>query len=630
MANWDTMIDPILRYRELLEKRGRFARGEELSRVQNYYKEQDWRDLQVWFNLTWFDPYWTEHDAFIRSLREKGKGFTEEDKKLLLDKQVKICGDVAGKHKEFQDRGQIEITTSPFYHPILPLLCDTESARMAMPHAALPLQHFAFPEDARMQIQRALDDHTRRFGRPPRGIWPSEGSVSDAAAQIMIDCGVRWTATDEAILANSLSPGQFTHDDIYEPYRLEMGGKSLSVFFRDHELSDAIGFVYTTWNAADAVNDLIKRLHGIRQRLLQKEGGAFRPHVIPIILDGENCWEYYHDDGLPFLRGLYKALSDEPTLQTVLASEYLDNHPPARSLSRLWSGSWINANFDIWIGHPEDNQAWDLLYRTRQFLTTYLKNHPERSDSPEAKLAWEEIYIAEGSDWCWWYGDDHSSANDEAFDYLFRKHLMNVYGALGAKVPDDLRSAIKPRHAKLIPKPPIDFLSPKIDGRVTSYFEWHAAGIYLTEPGATGTMHRAQNTIRAIYYGYDLHNLYFRMDLSRPLTDASIETLSFKVLFSKPEGYEAVVRISQSTGAALQLIHRMGSDQVISKDLSTIAALKVIEFGISLTLFEGHSGPFEWVVMLEKDGLEQERWPTDSSISHPYPAEENFAQAWSI
>jgi alpha-amylase/alpha-mannosidase (GH57 family) len=630
MANWDTMIDPNPRYRELLDKRGRHVHDEELSRIQNYFKEQDWRDLQVWFNLAWFDPYWVEKDEFIRKLREKGKGFTETDKRKLIEKQLKICGEVASKHKEYQDKGQIEITATPFYHPILPLLCDREAAKMAMPNATLPQQRFSYPEDAQAQIERAMVDHETRFGRRPRGMWPSEGSVSEATADILIDRGVRWIATDEGILANSLPPAPFIREDIYEPYRLERGGKSISMFFRDHELSDAIGFVYTTWDATDAVNDFMKRLQGIRARLKEQDGETPRSHIVPVILDGENCWEYYREDGRPFLRQLYQALSDEPGIETVLGADYLEKHPPTRSLSKLWSGSWINSNFAIWIGHKEDNTAWDLLYRTRQFLTHYLKSNPQRADSPEAKLAWESIYIAEGSDWCWWYGDDHSSANDAAFDYLFRKHLMNVYTAVGAKVPEDLRVPIKPKRIKAVPKPPIDFITPKIDGKVTSYFEWQSAGVYETNPGGTGTMHRADNVVKTFHYGYDLYNLYFRIDLARPLAEIGNDPLNIKIVFIKPEAHEALFTYTKETGAQLQIVKKTPGKAPEHRHVPMVAATKILEFGIPLNHFTTPPGPFEWILTVEKDGQEQERWPSDSAVTFPYPAEENFAQSWTL
>lgn len=631
MANWSTMIDPEPRYAELLDKRGRHARGEELARTQNYFKEQDWRDLQVWFNLAWFDPYWSEKDPFVRDLKKKGKNFTEEEKKTLLEKQLRICGEVAGKHRELQDRGQIEITASPFYHPIIPLLCDTDAARVAMPQITLPHQPFRFPEDARMQIQRAMDDHAQRFGKPPRGMWPSEGSVSDAAIQAFTQAGLRWIATDEAILANSLPPNSFKREDIYQPYKIERDGKTLALFFRDHELSDAIGFVYTSWDATDAVNDFMKRLQAIRIRLLQKPGAAQTPYVVPIILDGENCWEYYKEDGLPFLRKLYQAISDDSALQTVLASDYLEQHPPERTLPSIWSGSWIHANYAIWIGHREDNQAWDLLQRTRHFLTHYLQTHPDRAGSPEASLAWEEIYIAEGSDWCWWYGDDHSSANDGAFDSLFRKHLMNVYTALGEKIPDDLRVAIKPQKSKGEPKQPVDFITPKIDGKVSGYFEWQAAGVYeVAGASSAGTMHRAQNMIKTIYYGYDLNQLYYRVDFTETLTETTLANVKIKLLYTQPSGYEATILVSQKLSTDIHLQVKAADSKPMTLSGATVAAQKILEFSIPLSSFATPPEHFEWSLAIEKEGQEIERWPSDNTISHPFPAEENFAQAWMI
>ena len=490
MAHWDRMIDVHPRYRELLERRGRHASVEDLSRVQAYFQEQDWRDLQMWFNLAWFDPFWREKDAAVGGWFEKGRNFSEEDKRRLIQKQFEICGRVAAKHRELAESGQIEITATPYYHPILPLLCDTDSAKTAMPQATLPLAPFQHPEDAREQIERALVDHERRFGRRPRGMWPSEGSVSESAAAILAECGVQWAATDEAVLANSLA-GYDRDRDLYRAHVFRVGEKSLQFFFRDHALSDAIGFVYGSWNPEDAAADFIHRLHGIRQRLEKLDEGKDVPHVVPVILDGENCWEYYEADGLPFLRALYRRISEDPLLETVRGSDFLDQHGKSASpLPKLWSGSWINSNFAIWIGNDEDNRAWDVLKRTRDFLTEALRARPDLATDPAATRAWEEIYTAEGSDWCWWYGDDHSSANDAIFDYLFRKHLMNVYSLIGSAIPEDLHLPIKKKSAKAVILPPVDFIRPTIDGRVTSYFEWQAAGRFQPEGGGTGTMHR--------------------------------------------------------------------------------------------------------------------------------------------
>jgi alpha-amylase/alpha-mannosidase (GH57 family) len=631
MANWDRMIEPYPRYRELLDKRGRRASPEDLKRTQQYFKEQDWRDLQVWFNLVWFDPLWREKDSFIRDLFEKGTNFSEADKRQLVDRQANICGLVASKHRELAERGQIEITATPFYHPILPLLCDTDEAKMAMPRMASPKQRFSHPEDARLQIERALDDHEKRFGRRPRGMWPSEGSVSTAVAGLFAELGVQWVATDEAVLANSMGMG-FQRDDLYRPYKLICGDKHLSFFFRDHELSDAIGFVYAGWKPEQAADDFIHRLHRIRDRLKAREGGNLRPHVIPVILDGENCWEYYEKDGLPFLRHLYKRLSEDPLITTVTGQDYLERHSDSVAvLPKLWSGSWINSNFGIWIGHDEDNRAWDFLNRTRQYLTLKLQLQPESATSPAAKAAWEAILIAEGSDWCWWYGDDHSSANDATFDYLFRKHLMNVYTLMGDNPPEDLRLPIKTRRAKDQVQNAVDYINPKIDGKATSYYEWHSAGSYQVEGGVAGTMHRVQNTLKTHYFGFDLHHLYFRFDFVPVPTDPILKTLQIKMVFLNPAALEVTIDLGRAP--TLQPHIKVGANPTLKGDAAGSAAFsKVLEIAIPLKALP-HPSPgqgFRYQISITANEQELERWPAQAPLELPYPSTDTFAGAWTL
>ena len=631
MAHWEHMIDPYPRYRELLDKRGRLVSQELLSRSQKYFKEDDWRDLQVWFNLTWMDPFWREKDPLIKGLFEKGKHFTEDDKQKLAAKQLEICSLVVSKHKELQDRGQIEITTTPFYHPILPLLCDTEAARMALPHIALPEHRFQHPEDAKAQIRRAVEDYRRRFGREPQGMWPAEGSVSEDAARLFAEAGLRWIATDEAILAHSVAPAPYQREDLYEPYKLQIGEKPLYLFFRDHELSDAIGFVYASWDPETAANHFMKRLHDIRDRLNARDGATPRRHVVPVILDGENCWEYYRQDGAPFLRALYTKLSADPTVETVRAGDYLDGAADVKTLPKIWSGSWINSNFAIWIGHPEDNRAWDLLVRTRAFLSSLLQTRPDLAEAQATRQAWEEIYLAEGSDWCWWYGEDHSSANDETFDFLFRKHLMNVYTLVGEKMPEDLHLAIKRKRVKAPITPPVDFVRPQVDGRVTSYFEWHSAGLYHTEAGGTGTMRKAENLIKTIYFGFDLENLYFRLDPNRLITPGTMAGYSIKFAFFRPEGHEVTATFEPDNRLALS--HKAASPDVPfeGRQLVPGAYQKIIELAVPLTAIPNPTKQdFQIVIVIQKEGLEQERWPVDAMLQIPYPTTEVFVNNWVI
>lgn len=448
MAHWDNMIKVHPRYAELLERRGEEA-GER-EKALNEFSVQDFRDLQVWFNLAWFDPFFKTRDETIKKLVEKNRNFTEADKRAILEKQMKVMAQILPIYRRLQDAGQIEVSVTPYYHPILPLLCDTDVALRAMPEASMPRNRFIHPEDAEAQIEMAVSYYQKHFGCPPKGMWPSEGSVSEAVVPMMAKRGIRWIATDEAILANTLknSPGfhDFSFEVKFRPYRIQIGEHQIDCIFRDHTLSDLIGFQYWQWETEEAVADLMGRLHVIRKIVNNAPGD----HLVAIIMDGENAWEFYKNDGWDFLGLLYEKLSVDPGIKTVTVSEYLKEHPPAETLPRLFPGSWINNNFKIWIGHEEDNTAWDYLYAARQALVEFEQNSKGQADQKAIEQAWQEIYIAEGSDWCWWYGEEHGSYNDREFDQLFRTHLMNVYRLIGREAPAYLAEPIikTPHHGR--------------------------------------------------------------------------------------------------------------------------------------------------------------------------------------
>lgn len=627
MANWETMIYPQPRYRELLERRGRFVDRPDLARAQGYFHEQDYRDLQVWFNLAWMDPYWRVHDPVVRALYEKGTHFQEEDKAALIAKQREICGLVIAKHRQLMDQGQIELSTSPFYHPILPLLCDTTSARTALPNLTLPQERFQHPEDAQRQVQKAIECYERCFGRKPAGMWPSEGSVSERLIPLLAQAGVQWTASDEGVLFHSLPP-HASREELYQPYQVQGEGRSLQMIFRDRSLADAVGFVYSSWEPQAAVADFLKRLHAIR--LAVKADGSEAP-VASIILDGENCWEYYRQDGQEFLRRLYDALSQEPLIRTVTVSQFLHDHPPHATLPSLWAGSWINANFAIWIGHKEDTRAWDLLAKTRNILEEYTRAHPDQPANPQLQAAWEEVYIAEGSDWFWWYGDEFSSSHDDIFDALFRKHLMNVYTLLGLKVPDELYVAIKGREWRRTVKPPTDFVIPKLDGHITNYFEWQGAGSY--QVGPTGfAMAQVDHVVSAIYYGFDLESLFLRLDLRLPIEDPYLTHILFRIIFLDPPHWEAALRVQGSERCEFHLHERDTQGTILkTQPLDQVAAKRVVELAIPFGLLPRQVGdPIEFVIAVEYDGREIERWPLAETIAFRRPGEDYFAQSWVV
>ena len=366
MANPEYMIRPLPRYFELYQRRaqGKNTAQEALRR----FKENDFRDLQVLFNLTWIHPLVFERDDGLRALLEKGRGYTEADKTFLLDKHLELLGEVIPLHRKLAERGQVELTTTPFFHPILPLLFDKKLAREAMPDVKLPRYTGGYPEDAAVHVRRAVEFHRQTFGSPPRGMWPAEGSVCQPMLPLLAQHGIRWIATDEEILSKStqgfVSRDHHGHlsnpDHMYRPYTVREGASELGIVFRDHALSDMIGFHYQRSSAADAAGDFVHHLEAIGKAVSDE-----RPALVSIILDGENCWEHYPGGGVAFLRTLYERCTRTPGIRPVRIGEYLEQHPPTDKLPHLFAGSWINHNFAIWIGHEEDNTAWDALHRTR-------------------------------------------------------------------------------------------------------------------------------------------------------------------------------------------------------------------------------------------------------------------------
>lgn len=512
LANYQTMIRPYPRYdaiylRYKAEKR--YLKDEE---VIHRFTVQDYRDLQIWYNLTWIGMKSRQRPAIAR-LFEKGENFQEEDKITLFDEILAIMSEIIPLHKSMAEQGQLDLTTTPFYHPILPLLCDNYIARESLPDIELPSIRFRHPEDAEVHLTRALEYFRSIFGFEPAGMWPAEGSVSKEAVEMFARYGVRYIATDEGILQHSISSG-YHYLDMYRPYQYQSGEKTIYLFFRDHALSDAIGFVYSSRPAEDAVKDFIGRLETIRTRLIERFGEEYLHEcIVSIILDGENCWEFYPNDGKDFLTLLFQRLSDHPLLETVRYSDFL-NRPKLkiRTLTHIHPGSWINHNFRIWIGAREDNLSWDLLARTREFLVR--QQESGFLDEETLKKAWEEIYIAEGSDWNWWYGEEHSSAMDLEFDRLYRSHLLKVYDMIGEDPPAELLQSIKKQHYVVFENiQPRNLISPVIDGKWTYFYEWHGAAIYdCSETQLQSTMHQVTRIMDKLYIGFDLEKIYVRVD----------------------------------------------------------------------------------------------------------------------
>jgi alpha-amylase/alpha-mannosidase (GH57 family) len=446
---WERVIARWPRYQELLAKQGYRKEPAAVEEALANYSDQDYLDLQVWFNLVWIDPEVREEDDELRALQTKGRYFTEEDKKLVLNKQWALMRQVIPLHRELADSGQIEVITTPYYHPIMPLIIDTRSALRASPGLRLP-QTFSYPEDGAEQIMRAINQYRRIFARWPQGVWPPEQAVSSETLAMFAEYGFSWTVSDEDILARSLqiefyrdgSGHVLNADDLYRPYLVQAGGREITVVFRDHHLSDRIGFVYHQMNIDHAVADFLQRLY----KIWEVVSGCQGPHLVTIALDGENAWEWYSNDKNEFLHKLYSRLSQEAWLQTVTVADFLRAYPPQRVLPQVHTGSWVDHNLTRWIGSESKNHLWQLLLEARSMLEKVRGT----VSAEQLHKARENLLIAEGSDYTWWV-DSMPYYLAAPFEALFRKHLINAYRECEQAIPPSLLMAgIRPQPGEAV------------------------------------------------------------------------------------------------------------------------------------------------------------------------------------
>jgi alpha-amylase/alpha-mannosidase (GH57 family) len=511
-ANPANVIGRYPRYWELREKFR--EHGFDAGRAEKYFEPQQFTDLQVLSQIAWFDEFFLE-DRNVAELVKKERNYSVEDQEFVIASERDLLAKVLPAYADAARKGSIEISATPFYHPILPLVCDTNAGAASSPGLPLPQNRFRHPEDAREQLVRALDLHEQVFGMRPQGVWPSEGSVSEEVLAIAHGLGIQWMATDEGVLGRSA--GVFfardgngrlpTHlaERLYDIHHYDNGKASMHMVFRDHTISDLIGFVYSGMDPAQAAGHLLRNIKDAAQSVLAQGRDA----VVSVILDGENAWEYYPKSGREFLRRFYDSLQRQGGLEAVTVSEAIARHRNPSPLPSIVPGSWINANFNVWIGAPEDNRAWDYLYHAREF---YAQRAATASEA-QRKLALEELLIAEGSDWNWWYGPEHHSANDRDFDELYRKHLANVYQALGAAPPDYLSQPITGEEARPAFTPQTAYIHPRVTGDKTRYFEWMGAAVFTADQRSSA-MHGKQFLLDSVYTGIDSTYVYGRLDFS--------------------------------------------------------------------------------------------------------------------
>jgi alpha-amylase/alpha-mannosidase (GH57 family) len=623
MCYWETMVKPYPAYWDLLKKRGDKVPGYRLDDLLPTFTPQDFRDLQVWFNLTWTGYRIRQEKEVLRELIKKGRGFTEGEKAALLEIQREVIRKLIPLYRSLLSRGQVEITLSPFYHPILPLLMDSSFASRAMPGVALP-GSFSHPEDAEAQIQRAVAFYEKTFAVGASGMWPSEGSVCPEMIPLVRRAGIRWMASDEGILFKSL-PEDTDRAALYRPYRVRFEESELFMVFRDRNLSDLIGFSYSKNEPQASVEDFLSHLIEIAHSQPRE-----RDALVLIALDGENPWEYYPDGGKGFLSRLYEKLSPQTLLKTVKIGEFLENHPPRETLDVLHTGSWIDQNFRVWIGQTEDNLAWNCLKRTRGFLEKAAS--PGRAGDPEKiARAWEEIYIAEGSDWFWWFGDDFSSDNDEEFDRLFRMHLGNVHLLLGAEIPGYLKDPISSAREVKPTLEPLGFISPSLDGQVTHFYEWREAGYFSTKT-AGGSMYRGEAFLSGFYYGFDLERLYFRVDPIWRNKDP-FRGLRLNIHFFQPREWQVIFPLKFAEGETPYYdLYLREDDRLVPKGRSDrLAAGKILELSIPFQEFglQPHER-VQFFIQVQKGDFEVARYPRRGYLSFSIPDRDFESIHWQI
>jgi starch synthase len=597
---------------------------------------QDVRDLQVWFNLAWCDPVWMESDPRLAELKRKDRDFSETDKQPLFTAQLDMMAKVIPKYRELADRGQAELTFSPYYHPILPLIVHVDSARSANLNIQLPQRHFSHREDAERQIELGFGLFERLLGRRPKGMWPSEMAVGESVIGLATEAKLDWMISDEEVLARSMD-NQYSRDaHLYSPKRIEREGQSVAMVFRDAQISNAIGFDYQKMSSLDAARALVGRV----KKIGEQQGDA--DQLVVIALDGENAWEFYPRDGHDFLNALYTELEASPGVVTTTISDFIAEHPPEQQLHHLHTGSWIGASLDTWIGDPEHNIAWDLLAETRDWLEEQSRQRPK--DSEQAALAWREILITEGSDWFWWFSRKHDSGMDLIWDNQFRLHLRNVYKLMGTRAPARLFQPI----IKRAPTPERGVPADEVTPLSRDDPEWSKAGFFLVGSGF-GALHRPAGIVEKVYYGNDDRNLYFRIDTPRSPAELEAQHIDFWLYCSgAPAGdgvsdielplqVSAMADLGFEPAYAIRIVPRLRGGSVTVAKIVEPLTRAVVEtaweipdpFFVSIPLRLLGKGPgdtVEMALVVARDGHDIEEVPPSGSLGVRVPGEAPAAE----
>lgn len=509
-SNYQTMILPNEEYHRLYQ----IVQAQGTNDI-DIFTNQEYADIMALFNLAWIDPSFKTSNSELKKLLKKGKNYTLEDRIQIIEIQRDIIKKIIPTLKKLVQKNKIEITTSPYYHPILPVLLDYKSIKKNA-SADDEILNLKTELDAKIQTEMALDRVEEIFGKRPRGIWPSEQCVNGKTLEMLSNLGVEWSISDEGILANSIN-FEFVHDFkgyLKEPYHLlktyqyKTKNSDIKMIFRDATAPNLISFEYPHHNPIATANDLYDRIKVMQSKILSSPDSE---HLLTIALDGENCWENYLEDGASFLKTLYTLITEDDTLETVLISDYLESAKEHKILNKISSGSWFNKNFKLWIDEPVKDLAWTYLKRVREDFSNFVKREPL---NPNIELARRELFICEGSDWYWWYGEPNYSGRDNIFDFIFRTHLKNIYRFLELDTPQYLDEPITNISPSKPSKYPKSLITPEINGKnvISDEDIWNNAGCIEIPDGP---VLRESKLFEKIRFGNDNDNFYLKFHLNK-------------------------------------------------------------------------------------------------------------------
>ena len=571
------------------------------------FSDNEFLDLQVLFVLAWTGRSMRKQ-PLVRDLMKKDKGYTTEDKQALLDAGLKQLKQTFPIYKTLSDNGNIEISTSPYYHPLTPLLWSNNLAIEADPFVNLPNPGMSAPEEATQQVQLGIEKHRSVFGKKPTGMWPPEGSISEHILPVFKDSGIKWIATDEELLKRSLG-GKMDQCDPCFAYEKD----GVGLFFRNKDLSDRIGFLYARWPVKQAVSNLMDTLHAIYDK-------ADEDAIVLIAMDGENAWEFYSKGGYDFLDAMYSALETSDWIEPILLTDYIQTVGPGNSLDVVATGSWIGGNFSTWIGDPTKNKAWEYL---AEAYKAYIQS---KIDNPElAQEAHQYLLRAEASDWFWWFGKGHSSPDESQFDLTFRENLQAIYRTLGLPVPDYLQSPVEEQEIITNVVMPTDYISPKITGKPDSFYKWTGSGIYRIEQGA---IHRLHPLVKSVNFGFDKANFYFKIE---PYRSGDIRLIngnsSVEIHFVSP--IQKIFSLVKKDGG----INVMAGREPV--DDARAAYNNCLEISFPIKTIEGRSNgtgkkKVEFFLVLLKEGLERERVPWSFNLTFDFNLRDFDLENWTV